>query len=72
MKLRRILALAGIIFLLGLYVTTLICAIIETPFTSQLLQASLFATIIIPVILYAAMLAAKSLKHNHDSDQEQH
>ena len=72
MKLRRILALAGIIFLLGLYVTTLICAIIETPFTSQLLQASLFATIIIPVILYAAMLAAKFLKHNHDTDQEQH
>ena len=72
MKLRRILALAGIIFLLGLYVTTLICAIIETPFTSQLLQASLFATIIIPVILYAAMLAAKFLKHNHVSHLEQH
>ena len=59
MKLRRILAAAGICLLLGLYVTTLICAIIKTPFTHQLLQASLYGTFVIPVVLYAFMIAIK-------------
>lgn len=59
MKLRRILAAAGICLLLGLYVTTLICAIIQTPFTHQLFQASLYGTFVIPVILYAFMIAIK-------------
>ena len=70
MKIRRILAAGGIVILLGLYVTTLVCAIIQTPFTSQLLRASLFATIIIPVMLYAAMLAIKFVKR-HDNDGEE-
>ena len=59
MKLRRILAATGIFLLLGLYVTTLICAIIQTPFAHRLFQASLYGTFVIPVILYAFMIAIK-------------
>ena len=59
MKLRRVFATIGILLLLGLYVTTLICAIIRTPFTHQLFQASLYGTFVIPVILYAFMIAIK-------------
>lgn len=59
MKLRRILATAGILLLLGLYGTTLICAIIQTPFAHRLFQASLYGTFVIPVILYAFMIAVK-------------
>lgn len=70
MKLRRILAAAGIILLLGLYVTTLICAVIRTPFTHQLLQASLYGTFVIPVVLYAFMIAIKMSGKNKRDDNE--
>lgn len=71
MKLRRILATVGIFLLLGLYVTTLICAIIQTPFAYRLFQASLYGTFVIPVILYAFMIAIKMSgkdKKDHDDD----
>ena len=70
MKLRRILAAAGICLLLGLYVTTLICAIIQTPFTHQLFQASLYGTFVIPVALYAFMIAIKMSGKNKRDDNE--
>lgn len=66
MKIRRILASVGIILLLGLYATTLICAIVKTPFTGQLLRASMYGTFVIPVILYAAMIATKLLTGKKD------
>lgn len=69
MKVRRILATMGILLLLGLYVTTLICAIIQTPFAHRLFQASLYGTFVIPVILYAFMIALKiSGKDRKNSD----
>lgn len=59
MNLKRILASAAIILLLGLYVVTLICAIIKTPFAYQLFRACLYGTFVIPVILYGFMIAVK-------------
>ncbi len=71
MKVRRILATMGILLLLGLYVTTLICAIIQTPFAHRLFQASLYGTFVIPVILYAFMIALKiSGKDRKNSDDD--
>lgn len=70
MKLRRILATVGILLLLGLYVTTLICAIIRTPFTHQLFQASLYGTFVIPVILYAFMIAIKMAGKDKNGEKE--
>lgn len=73
MKLKRILATAGILLLLGLYVTTLICAIIQTPFAHRLFQASLYGTFVIPVILYAFMIAIKiSGKDKKDDCEDNH
>lgn len=70
MKLRRILAATGILLLLGLYVTTLICAIIQTPFAHRLFQASLYGTFVIPVILYAFMIAIKMSGKDKKEDNE--
>ncbi len=62
-KLKQILAWAGIVLLVGMYLTTIICAVIGTPFADQLLRASIFATFLIPLLLYAIMLVAKLLKN---------
>ncbi len=70
MRLRRILAATGILLLLGLYVTTLICAIIQTPFAHRLFQASLYGTFVIPVILYAFMIAIKMSGKDKKEDNE--
>lgn len=47
-KAKQILALSGIVLLVGLYVLTFIFAIIDNPNTMHLLGASLAATVIIP------------------------
>ena len=51
-KARQILALCGILFLVALYVCTLIFALIDDPHTFTLLRGAIGATIIIPVMLW--------------------
>ena len=50
--------------------TTLICAIIQTPFAHRLFQASLYGTFVIPVILYAFMIAIKMSGKDKKEDNE--
>ena len=49
---KRILALAGVVFLAGLYLVTLVSAIFATPATKEFFRISLLATIIVPLIIY--------------------
>lgn len=62
MKLKRILAVIGVILLAGLYISTLVFAIIGTPFAISMLKASVFATIFIPILLYVFNMVVKHLK----------
>lgn len=52
-KIKQILAISGVILLAGLYVVTLICAITDKSQTMSLFKASVFATVIIPVLIWA-------------------
>ena len=61
-KVKQILAIILVIFLLGLYVTTLVMAIIDHSETQNLLKASLFATFAFPVLIWAYTLIYKLLK----------
>ena len=51
-KLQRVLALAGVVFLLGLYVLTMVFAVQKDPAFRGLFMGSLLATIFVPVVLY--------------------
>lgn len=62
MKLKRILAIAGIIVLLGLYLSTLVFALMGSPDSKNWLMASLFCTIVLPMVLYAYQLFLKYRK----------
>lgn len=61
-KLKRILALIGVILLAALYLCTLIFALIDSPLAYDLFKMSVGATIILPVLLYAMALLAKVLR----------
>lgn len=66
MKTKRILALAGVILIAVLYAVTLICAFIGSPNAKNMLMASLFCTIVVPVILYAYQMVYRLSKRDKD------
>ena len=68
-KIKQILALIGVVLLVCMYAATLIFALIDSPAASGLFKASVAATILVPVLLYAFILVARLLK-NHNYDQK--
>ena len=63
-KVKQIRAIIGIILLILLYLSTLVCAIIDHTETMRLFQASILATVIIPVLLWAYSFIYKLIKKN--------
>lgn len=61
-KLRRIIALTGIILLLALYASTMVFALMKSPYAKGLLMSAVFCTIVVPVIVYAMTLVAKNVR----------
>lgn len=53
---KRISAVIGIILLLGMYVSTLIFALMDSPLAFTLFKASILMTIAVPCLLYAMIL----------------
>lgn len=69
----RILALIGIILLLGMYGSTMVFALMKSPAARGLLMGAVFCTIAVPVLLYAILLAAKNVRGkalpHHDEEK---
>lgn len=70
-KTKRILAIIGIILLVGMYASTLVFALIDHSETMGLLKASIACTIILPVLLYAYTLVYKITRKNNSDDPDQ-
>ena len=64
---KQILALLGAVLLAALYISTLVFALSDSPVFSDLLKISVAATILVPVLLYACILAAR-LNHRDGED----
>lgn len=60
--LKRILAAAGVIFLLGIYVTAFICSFINSGTAQVLFRAALGCTILVPVLLYLILMVARVIR----------
>ena len=67
-KFKRILALLGAILLVGLYLTTLVCALSANENFMDLLTASIYATVIIPVLIWAYSFIYRLLKNHFGND----
>ena len=70
MPIKRILAIAGIVVLVGMYVTSLVLAIIHSPAALNFLKASLAATLIVPIILYVLMMFFKLSKPRLEEEEK--
>lgn len=68
---KRILAFAGVICLVGLYLVTLVSAILATPATKDFFKISLLATIIIPLIIYVYMLVYRLIRGKKQDDEKE-
>ena len=65
---KRILALIAAVLLFGMYLSTLIFALIGSPHSIDLLWASVACTIVLPVLLYGYMLVFRLTQHDIPSD----
>ena len=65
-KIKQILALLGILILLGLYLTTIIMSFLNHPQFFEFLMASVYATVVIPVLLWAYSFIFKLTNKDND------
>ncbi len=67
-KVRRVIALVGVIALVALYVVTLILAITDSAQTMNLFWAALVSTVILPVLIWAYTFIYNLLKKNYSEE----
>ena len=69
-RLKRIFAILAAILLAGMYLSTLIFALLDAPWAGACLRASIFATSAIPVALYAFLLVTRLTKKDERDDKQ--
>ncbi len=70
-KAKRILALVGVILILALYGSTMFFAITDNSDTMSMFKASVVATIVIPVLLWAYSFIFKLVKKDNEPQEEE-
>ena len=68
-KTRQILAIIGIIILVGMYIATIICALSANENFMSMLMASIYASAVIPVLIWAITFIYKLVKKDNDSEE---
>lgn len=70
-KAKRILAIIGVILLIGLYLSTLFCALFVKENLMTFLMASIYATFVIPVLLWAYSFIYKLVKKDDAEEKNE-
>ncbi len=66
---KQIIAIIGVVLLAGMYLTSLILAIIGSPMALNLLRMSFLGTIIIPILIYVILMFYK-LSHKNSEPED--
>lgn len=69
MNKKRFAAIAALCLIGALYMATLIFALMDSPFARSCLMASLFCTIVVPVIVYGYMIFLRTRHSNEESNE---
>ncbi|MDO5521173.1 MAG: hypothetical protein Q4G58_11840 [bacterium] len=69
-KSKKIVAIVGIVFLIGSYITTFVASLMHSSFAHGLFKASLFCSLVVPIILYGYILIYKYFSGKDHSDEE--
>lgn len=64
-KIKRLLAVIGILLLISLYVITLVLALTDDPNTMNAFRASIYCTVLVPVLIWAYTFVYRLLKNNY-------
>lgn len=74
-KIKRLLAILGCVLLVSLYISTLVFALIGSNNAMNLFRASIYATIVLPVLIWAYTFIYRLLKDHYapkkDDDSEE-
>jgi len=70
-KVKRILALVGVILILALYGSTMFFAITDNSDSMSMFKASVIATIVIPVLLWAYSFIFKLVKKSNEPQEDE-
>lgn len=70
-KTKRVLAISGVVLLLGLYVAALILAFVNNAFAHKILFIALAGTFFIPILIYVIMMFAKLNRRDNPSGDSQ-
>ncbi|MCI8274001.1 MAG: hypothetical protein HFI66_00035 [Lachnospiraceae bacterium] len=69
-KIKQIACLLGAVLLAGIYVCTLVFAVTDQTQAKSWVSASLYATVAIPVLLYAFLLITRQLNRRKKEEEE--
>jgi len=69
-KARQILAIIGIIILVGMYIATIICALSANENFMSMLLASIYASAVIPVLIWAITFIFHLVKKDDVSEEK--
>ena len=69
-KSKRVIAIIIVVLLLCLYLSTLVFALIDSPYSQELLIISVLATIVLPVLMYGFSLFIKVTNDEPDNPSE--
>lgn len=70
-KTKKIIAIVGIVFLIGSYISTLVASMLHSSFATGLFKASLFCSLVVPLILYGYILIYRYFSGKHHEDDEE-
>ncbi|MCR5822914.1 MAG: hypothetical protein K6G60_00625 [Lachnospiraceae bacterium] len=65
---KRIIAVATVVILLGMYGATLICAILSTPATKNMFLGCLILTLVVPVVMWIFLALYKRAHADDDKN----
>ncbi|MFR4352005.1 MAG: hypothetical protein ACLT3H_10110 [Roseburia sp.] len=68
-KTKQILALIGVTLLLGMYLATLICALSDSKNFMNLLMASIYATVVVPALIWGYTFICHLVKKDKPDDR---
>lgn len=71
MKLKKFFAILAVVLLVGLYGSTLVFALSDSPNAAYLFKASIFCTVIIPVMLYGYLIIYRIFNRKNNDDKHE-
>jgi uncharacterized BrkB/YihY/UPF0761 family membrane protein len=69
-KVKRIAAIVGIVLIASMYIISFISAFVASEYSNGLFLASIFSTVVIPIMIYGFITIYKYVHKNDKSEEE--